>query len=88
MKEDGINISHHPSNDVNEYLDIPFDYIITVCDHANEHSPYIPGNAIRIHHSFHDPAKVTGSEEQIMEAFRSVRNNIPKFCEVFSMNFK
>lgn len=88
MKEDGIDISHHTSNDVNEYLDIPFDYIITVCDHAYEHCPYIPGNAIRIHHSFPDPAKATGSEEQIMEAFRSVRNDIRKFCEEFSKNFK
>lgn len=88
MKEDGIDISHHTSNDVNEYLGIPFDYIITVCDHAYEHCPYIPGNAMRIHHSFPDPAKATGSEEQIMEAFRSVRNDIRKFCEEFSKNFK
>lgn len=89
MKEDSIDISHHTSNHVNEYLDIPFDYIITVCDHAYEHCPYIPGNAIRIHHSFPDPAKATGSEEQIMEAFRSVRNDIRKFCEEFSSkNFK
>jgi arsenate reductase len=87
MKEDGIDISHHTSNDVNEYLGIPFDYIITVCDHAYEHCPYIPGNAMRIHHSFPDPAKATGSEEQIMEAFRSVRNDIRKFCEEFSKNF-
>ncbi len=87
MKEDGIDISHHTSNHVNEYLGIPFDYIITVCDHAYEHCPYIPGNALRIHHSFPDPAKATGSEEQIMEAFRSVRNDIRKFCDEFSKNF-
>lgn len=87
MKEDGIDISHHTSNDVKEYLDIPFDYIITVCDHAYENCPYIPGNAKRIHHSFPDPAKTTGSEEKIMETFRSVRNDIRKFCEEFSKNF-
>lgn len=84
MKEDGIDISHHTSNHVNEYLHIPFDYIITVCDHAKENCPYIPGNAIRIHHSFSDPAKATGSEEEIMEAFRKVRNEIRTFCEVLS----
>lgn len=84
MKEDGIDISHHTSNHVNEYLHIPFDYIITVCDHAKENCPYIPGNAIRIHHSFSDPAKATGSEEEIMEAFRKVRNEIRTFCEELS----
>jgi arsenate reductase len=84
MKEDGIDISHHTSNHVNEYLNIPFDYIITVCDHAKENCPYIPGNAIRIHHSFSDPAKAIGSEEEIMHAFRTVRNEIRTFCEEFS----
>ncbi len=84
MKEDGIDISHHTSNHVNEYLHIPFDYIITVCDHAKENCPYIPGNAIRIHHSFSDPAKVSGSEEEIMHAFRTVRNEIRTFCEELS----
>lgn len=84
MKEDGIDISQHTSNHVNEYLHIPFDYIITVCDHAKENCPYIPGNAIRIHHSFSDPAKAIGSEEEIMHAFRTVRNEIRTFCEEFS----
>ena len=84
MKEDGIDISHYTSNHVNEYLNIPFDYIITVCDHARENCPYIPGNSIRIHHSFSDPDKATGSEEEIMHAFRMVRNEIRTFCEEFS----
>ncbi|MCX7744002.1 MAG: arsenate reductase ArsC [Flavobacteriales bacterium] len=88
MKEDGVDISHHTSNHVNEYINIPFDYIITVCDHAYEHCPYIPGNAIRIHHSFSDPAKATGTDKEIMEAFRVVRNEIRTFCEEFSKNFK
>lgn len=76
MKEDGIDISHHTSNHVNEYLHIPFDYIITVCDHAIENCPYILGKAIRIHHSFTDPAKATESEEEIMQSFRKVQNEI------------
>ena len=53
MKEDGINIDHHTSNHVDDYKDVDFDYIITVCDHANENCPYIPSkNAVRLHHNF------------------------------------
>jgi arsenate reductase len=62
MKRDKIDISNHTSNNVSEYLDINFDYIITVCDHANENCPYIPSKiAIRIHKNFSDPSKVVNS---------------------------
>lgn len=62
MKRDKIDISNHTSNNVSEYLDINFDYIITVCDHANENCPYIPSkNAIRIHKNFSDPSKIVNS---------------------------
>ena len=54
MAEDGVDISHHTSNHVDEYLEIGFNYIITVCDHASENCPYIPGNAVRLHHNFQD----------------------------------
>lgn len=83
MKEDGIDISHHTSNNVNEYMDIPFDYIITVCDNANENCPYFPGNAARFHHNFKDPSKVTGTEEEIQKAFRLARNEIKEYCKNF-----
>ncbi|WP_046758191.1 arsenate reductase ArsC [Kordia jejudonensis] len=84
MKLDGIDISENTSNNVSEYLDIDFDFIITVCDHAHEHCPYIPSkNAKRIHQNFFDPSKVTGSEEQIFNAFKKARAQIKAFCEEF-----
>jgi arsenate reductase len=83
MKEDGIDISGHTSNNLQEYLHIPFDIIFTVCDHANEVCPVFPGNATRIHHNFPDPAKATGTEEEIKTAFRNVRDQIREFYRTF-----
>ena len=83
MKEDGINISHHTSNNINEYLDIPMDLIITVCDHAAEVCPIFPKQTTSIHHSFPDPAKATGSAEEVMNSFRSTRDLIKNYCEDF-----
>lgn len=84
MKLDGIDISNNTSNNVSEYLDIDFDFIITVCDHAQENCPYIPTkNAKRIHQNFTDPSKVKGSEEQIFNAFKKTRTQIKAFCEAF-----
>ena len=54
MKEDGIDISSHTSNHVDEYRDIDFDFVITVCDHAREVCPYFPTNAMKFHHNFPD----------------------------------
>ncbi len=80
MKEDGIDISGHTSNHVDEYEGIEWDYIITVCDHAKENCPFIPAkNATRLHHNFKDPSKVIGSEEQIHEAFVETREDIKGF---------
>ncbi len=81
MLEDGIDISAHTSNHVDEYLHIPFDLVLTVCDHASERCPIFPSTAKRIHHNFSDPAKATGSEEEIREAFRRVREEIKLFCK-------
>jgi arsenate reductase len=80
MAEDGIDISGHTSNHVDEYLHIPFDLILTVCDHASERCPIFPSTAKRIHHNFPDPAKATGSEQEIKAAFASVREQIKQFC--------
>ncbi len=76
MKEDGIDISHHTSNNVNEYLEISFDYVITVCDNARERCPYFPSSAKKFHQNFPDPAKATGSEQEIQIQFRKVRDMI------------
>ena len=73
----------HSSNHIDEYRDINFDFLITVCDHAKENCPYFPTNAIKIHQNFPDPAKVTGTEEEIADSFRTVRNSIKEFCEKF-----
>ena len=86
MAEDGIDISTHTSNNVDEYMDIPFDYVITVCDNASENCPFFPSEAIHLHYNFPDPAKAQGTEEEIMAEFRRVRDKIKKYCEVFVMN--
>jgi arsenate reductase len=81
MLADGIDISAHTSNHVDEYLNINFDLILTVCDHASEHCPIFPSTAKRLHHNFSDPAKATGSEQEIREAFAVVREEIKVFCQ-------
>jgi len=81
MKKIGIDISQHSSNHLDEYKNVDFDYIITVCDHAQEHCPYFPSKALRTHHNFPDPAKATGSEATIEKSFDDVRDLIGKFCE-------
>lgn len=83
MKEDGVDISAHTSNHVDEYRAIDFDYVLTVCDHAREVCPYFPTQAIKFHHNFPDPAKATGSEEDIIAAFRSTRELIKMWCKDF-----
>lgn len=83
MKEDGIDISHHTSNNIEEYRNIPFDFVITVCDNARERCPFFPTTAQKFHHNFPDPAKATGTEEQIMDTFRTVRNMIKIYCRDF-----
>ena len=83
MAEDHIDISKHTSNNVEEYLDIPFDYVITVCDNANENCPYIPGKMERFHQNFPDPAKATGSSDEVMNEFRRVRDMI----KIYSRDF-
>ncbi len=80
MAEDGIDISHHTSNHVDEYAEIPFDLILTVCDHAKERCPYFPSQAVRLHYNFPDPAKATGSEEEVMKSFRTTRDLIKSYC--------
>lgn len=83
MAEDGINISHHTSNHVDEYYHINFDYVITVCDNARERCPYFPSSAKKFHYNFPDPARAEGSEEQVMNTFRSVRDMIRAYAEDF-----
>ncbi|MGX5856507.1 arsenate reductase ArsC [Dyadobacter jiangsuensis] len=83
MAEDGIDISHHTSNHIDEYGDIDFDFVITVCDNAKERCPYFPTNAKKMHHNFPDPAKATGTVEEIMNEFRAVREQVKAYAENF-----
>ena len=83
MAEDGIDISKHTSNNIDEYIDIPFDFVITVCDNAKENCPYFPTKAQRFHQNFPDPAKVTGDLNEVMDEFRSVRDMIKAYSESF-----
>ncbi|MBL0096056.1 MAG: arsenate reductase ArsC [Bacteroidetes bacterium] len=83
MKEDGIDIAAHTSNHVDEYMNIDFDLILTVCDNAKENCPYFPSKAKRFHYNFPDPAKANGSEEEIMAEFRRVREMIKNYCSEF-----
>lgn len=76
MAERGIDIRDHRSTHLSEYLDQPFDYVITVCNNAAESCPVFPGPAQRLHWSFPDPAAVEGSDEERLAAFRSVRDAI------------
>lgn len=83
MEEDGIDISLHTSNNIDEYRVIEFDLIITVCNHAKENCPYVPGNAKRFHFNFPDPAKAVGTEDEIIDQFRVVRDMIKNYCRNF-----
>ncbi len=83
MKEDGIDISDYTSNNVEEYFNINFDYIITVCDNAKERCPFFPSKAVKLHYNFPDPAKAVGNEEEILNEFRNVRELIKVYCNEF-----
>ena len=88
MKEDNIDISNQTSNNIDEYVGIEFDYVITVCDNANEHCPYFPSKAIKLHQNFPDPAKATGTDEEIMQQFRKVRQLIRDYTQQFVLDNK
>jgi len=85
MQEAGIDISGHTSNHVDEYMDIEFYHIITVCDHAQENCPYIPSNkAQRWHKNFSDPSKLVSEDEnEIRSAFAATRDEIKAYCKTF-----
>ena len=86
LKEDGVDISSHTSNHVDEYAAISFDFIITVCDNARERCPYFPSTALRFHHNFSDPSKLKGSTEEVNSAFRKTREEIKVWCKEWVAN--
>ena len=90
MKEVGIDISNHNPQSVEKYINEVWDYVITVCDDANETCPVFVGEVThRLHFGFEDPSKVTGTDEFIWSEFRRVRDEIKgKFRELYIMQIK
>jgi arsenate reductase (thioredoxin) len=76
MDEIGIDVSSQESKTLQRYLREPFDYVITVCDDANETCPFFPGAGSRLHWSFEDPSRAEDSEEERLAVLRSVRDRI------------
>jgi len=76
MREAGVDIAEHRSKSVSEFLQQPFEFVITVCDSAKEACPYFPGKVQRLHWSFPDPAASSGTYEERLAVFRQVRDQI------------
>lgn len=76
MAEAGVDISRHSSDHVDKYLGEQFDYVITVCDNAAQNCPVFPGGGERLHWPFEDPAQAAGTDEEILQVFRRVRDEI------------
>lgn len=83
MRELGIDISKQRSKSVQEFVDQPFDYVLTVCDNAKESCPIFPAKTVALHHSFQDPATVEGSEEERLSVFRRVRDDLRHYLRRF-----
>jgi arsenate reductase len=83
MREIGIDISHHRSKSVDEFAGRDFDYVITVCDNANEQCPVFPTKTERIHWSFEDSAAAEGDEQSRLSVFRRVRDQIRDQLKLF-----
>ncbi len=83
MDEIGIDLRGHTSKTVDRFLRDPWDYVITVCDHANESCPVFPGEVTRLHWSFDDPSAAVGSDAQRLAVFRRVRDEIKARIETW-----
>jgi arsenate reductase len=86
MSELGLDISDHRSKSLDEFMGQQFDYVITVCDNANEHCPVFPGQTERIHWSFEDPAAADCDEPARLDVFRRVRDEIKARLENFAQS--
>ena len=79
MQIECVDISHHKSNLVDDFKDVDFNFVITVCDDANKKCPHFPSTAKKIHKSFPDPAKAKGTETEILKIYRDVRDSLKEF---------
>ena len=80
MSDVDIDISNFTSNHINEYKDIKFDFIITLCDHARENCPWLPSDAKRFHRNFTDPSKIDGVNDKVIAAFEETRDAIEMYA--------
>lgn len=84
MAEVGIDISHHRSKHLKEFLDKPITTVITVCGNADQACPMFPGQVNRHHWPFLDPGQVTGSQAELLQCFRSVRDEMRRVFEAYA----
>ena len=88
LAEIGIDISDHESKHMNEFLEHEIDTVITVCGNAEQACPVFPGQVHRYHWGFDDPARATGTEEDIMDAFRTVRDQLNLVFEAYAAGYR
>jgi arsenate reductase len=88
MAEAGVDISDHTSKHIDDLSGINFDYVVTVCDNAREQCPIFPGRTRYIHKSFDDPYFAAGSEEEILQVFRKLRDDIKAFIETLPVKLE
>jgi arsenate reductase (thioredoxin) len=88
MAEVGIDISGHRSKHLNEFLNLPVHTVITVCGNLDQGCPIFPGQMNRHHWPFPDPAKATGSEEEILNCFRAVRDEMRRVFEAYAAGLR
>jgi arsenate reductase len=91
MAEAGVDISAHRSQHIDEFKDIPLDYVVTVCDHAHESCPLFPGHTKVIHVGFEDPprlAKEASSDEEALDCYRRVRDQIKSYVQTLPDSLK
>ncbi|MBI2620147.1 MAG: arsenate reductase ArsC [Ignavibacteriales bacterium] len=86
MKEAGVDISRHTSKTIDDVKHLEFEMVLTVCDNAREHCPYFPAKVRQFHQDFPDPALTTGTREEVLNVFRSVRDQIKVYCQAFVIN--
>jgi arsenate reductase (thioredoxin) len=82
MNEIGIDIGHHRSKELIEFFDQDIDQVVTVCDNAHAVCPMFPGAKETVHVSFPDPSSATGSEEEQIEVFQKVRDEITGWIDI------
>lgn len=87
LSEIGIDITHHSSKSIESFMDRSFDYVVTVCDNAKETCPFYPNAKEFIHIGFKDPSSISGTDEDILEAFRATRDKILEWLQIqFPLN--